>query len=90
MIPLWLTPLGTTALTALLSLVSTTVSVVASRVFGSSAMPPGPAVRDQGRQCLWLNLVVCRKSATATYVVAGATYRHTLIIREREGSKGWG
>lgn len=61
---------------------------------GTLVVPPGPVTRDQGRQCWWLEFMLCTHSAVelaaAAYVVprTGFTFIHSGGTRA--GRKCWG
>lgn len=60
---------------------------------GTLVVPPGPVTRDQGRQCWWLEFVLCTHSAVefaaAAYVVprTAFTFIHSGGTREAESAR---
>ena len=74
-----LRPLGSTALTTVWSLMSTVGHPQwLQGLFRFSAVPPGPAARDLGRQQWWPGPVVCTQSAV------GVSYRCLLSARGQQ------
>ena len=87
MISHWLRVLGSTTLTTVWSTASTAGGPQwLQELLGSLAVPPGPIVRDQGKQQWWL--LVCTHSvagASCRYLCSGrASCRHTC------SEEGWG